>query len=295
MRTQLTTPTTLSSQVEKPFLQRHGKKIYMIALSLFTLLWLLPIIWTISTSLRPETSIQANLAVFIPQPFTTDHWEHVLGSSKIPRWLFNSTFVAVTHTSLQLAICSVAAYAFARIEFKGRKIIYPIVLAGLMVPGQATFIPVYLMFSDLGLLNTYTALILPGVASPFAIFLLVQFFKDIPIELEEAAFIDGASRLTIFRKIILPLSVPVLTTLAIFSFMGNWNSYLWPLVTTTTDDVRTITVGLKLIAVSFGGYKDAYGEIMAGAWVGAMPIILFFFVFQRRILSGISIGSGIKS
>ncbi len=163
-----------------------------------------------------------------------------------------------------------------------------------MVPGQATFIPVYLMFSELDLLNTYTALILPGIASPFAIFLLVQFFKDIPIELEEAATIDGASRLTVFSKIILPLSLPVLTTLAIFTFLGNWNDYLWPLVTATVDEVRTITIGLKLISQQWG-YADSYGRVMAAAWVGAMPIVVFFFVFQRSILSGISIGSGIKS
>lgn len=293
--TSQSTTLTPPSHGDKPFLKRHGNKIYMTALALFTFFWLLPIIWTVITSLRPETSIQANVATLIPIPFTREHWTYVLGVSKVPRWLFNSTVVAITHTLLQLAICSIAAYAFARIKFKGRNIIYSLVLAGLMVPGQATFIPVYLMFSELGLLNTYAALILPGIASPFAIFLLVQFFKDIPIELEEAAFIDGAPRWTIFRKIILPLSTPVLTTLAIFTFLGNWNSYLWPLVTATTDEVRTITVGLKLITQSWGSYKEAYGQMMAGAWVAAMPIILFFFLFQRRILSGISIGSGIKS
>lgn len=288
------TALTPSPQAGKPFLQRHDKKIYMTALSLFTLFWMLPIIWTLVTSFRPEINIQANVATLIPNPFTTEHWAYVLNSSKVPRWLFNSSFVAITHTLLQLVVCSFAAFAFARIEFKGRRIIYPLALAGLMVPGQATFIPVYLMFSELELLNTYAALILPGIASPFAIFLLVQFFKDIPIELEEAATIDGASRLIVFRKIILPLSLPVLTTLAIFTFLGNWNSYLWPLVTATIDEVRTITIGLKLISSQWG-YQDSYGRVMAAAWIGAMPIVLFFFVFQRSILSGISISSGIKS
>lgn len=288
------TALTPSPQAGTPFLQRHDKKIYMTALSLFTLFWMLPIIWTLVTSFRPEINIQANVATLIPNPFTTENWAYVLNSSKVPRWLFNSSFVAITHTLLQLVVCSFAAFAFARIEFKGRRIIYPLALAGLMVPGQATFIPVYLMFSELDLLNTYAALILPGIASPFAIFLLVQFFKDIPIELEEAATIDGASRLIVFRKIILPLSLPVLTTLAIFTFLGNWNSYLWPLVTATIDEVRTITIGLKLISSQWG-YQDSYGRVMAAAWIGAMPIVLFFFVFQRSILSGISISSGIKS
>ena len=278
---------------DKSFLQRHGNKLYMLALSLFTLFWMLPIIWTLSTSFRPEPFIQAHLATFIPEPFTTENWGYVMRSSKIPRWLFNSAFVAVTHTALQLAICSAAAYGFARVKFKGRRFLYPLVLAGLMVPGQATFIPIYLMFADLDLLNTYTALIVPGIASPFAIFLLTQFFKDIPVEFEEAAFMDGASRWTVFRKIILPLSVPALTTLAIFTFLGSWNNYLWPLVVATKDEVRPITIGLKLVASQWG-YADSYGRVMAAAWIGAMPIVVFFFAFQRRILSGISIGSGIK-
>ncbi len=294
MTTQIGAQPGMLVQEEKTFLQRHGNKLYILALALFTIFWMLPIIWTLSTSFRPEIFIQADLARFLPIPFTTENWEYVLRSSKIPRWLFNSAFVAVAHTGLQLVICATAAYGFARVPFKGRRYLYMLVLAGLMVPGQATFIPIYLMFSDLGLLNTYTALILPGVASPFAIFLLTQFFKDIPVEFEEAAYMDGATRWTAFRKIILPLSLPALTTLAIFTFLGNWNNYLWPLVVATKDDVRTITIGLRLISSQWG-YVDSFGRVMAAAWVGAMPIVLFFFAFQRRILSGISIGSGIKS
>ncbi len=280
--------------IEKPFLQKHGKTIYMVCLTLFALFWMIPIIWTLSTSLRPETSIQANLVKFIPEPFTFENWERVLSSSRVPRWLFNSAFVAVFHTAGQLIICSLAAFGFARIPFKGKGILYPLVLAGLMVPGQATFIPVYLMFSEFGLLNTYLALILPGIASPFAIFLLTQFFKGIPAELEEAAYMDGASRLIVYFRIIVPLSIPALTTLAIFTFLGNWNSYLWPLVAATKDSVRTVTIGLKLVSSQWG-YAESYGAVMAAAWVGAMPIVLFFFAFQRRILSGISLSSGIKS
>jgi multiple sugar transport system permease protein len=294
MTTQAQTVSTAPVIVHKSFFQRYEKGLYLLALSLFTLFWMLPIIWTLSTSMRPEPNIQANLATFLPIPFTAENWQYILDSSKIPRWLFNSAFVAITHTVLQLVICSTAAYAFGRIPFKGRGIIFPIVLAGLMVPGQATFIPIYLLFAQFELLNTYTALILPGVASPFAIFLLTQFFKEIPYEFEEAAFMDGASRLMVFRHIILPLSLPALTTLAIFTFLGNWNNYLWPLVAATKDEVRTITIGLRLISTQWG-YEQNYGRVMAAAWVGAMPIVLFFFAFQRRILSGIAIGSGIKS
>jgi multiple sugar transport system permease protein len=166
-------------------------------------------------------------------------------------------------------------------------------LAGLMVPFQATFLPVYLLFSDLGLHNTLTALILPGIASSFAVFLMTQFFRGIPIELEEAAMMDGAGRFRIFLTIILPLSVPVMTALAIFTFLGNWNNYLWPLVSATSTEVYTLVIGLRKVSQSWG-FVDFYGRNMAAAIFTALPIVIFFFAFQRRIISGIAINSGIK-
>ena len=161
-----------------------------------------------------------------------------------------------------------------------------------MVPGQATFIPVYLLFSKLKLLNSFPALILPGIASPFAVFLLVQFFKGIPIELEEAARLDGASRIGVYFRIFLPLSTPVLTALAIFTFLGTWNEYLWPLVAATDPDVMTITIGLTNLTATT--YTNEYGKTMAAAWTAGLPIVFFFFIFQKRIISGIQISSGIK-
>jgi multiple sugar transport system permease protein len=161
-----------------------------------------------------------------------------------------------------------------------------------MVPGQATFIPVYLLFSNLQLLNTYTALVLPGIASSFAVFLLVQFFKGIPVELEEAALLDGASRLGVYFRIFLPLSTPVLTTLAIFTFLGTWNEYLWPLVAATDQEIMTITVGLQNLTATVD--RIEFGQTMAAAWAAGLPIVFFFLAFQQRIISGIQISSGIK-
>ena len=205
----------------------------------------------------------------------------------------NSVLVSTTHTLAQLTVCSLAAYAFARLDFYFKRILYILVLAGLMVPFEATFLPVYLLFADLKLHNSLIALILPGIASSFAVFLLTQFFRGIPLELEEAAMMDGAGRFRIFLTIIIPLSTPVLTTLAIFTFLGNWNSYLWPLISATTTDVYTIVIGLRKISQSWG-FVDFYGRNLAAAVFTALPIILFFFVFQRRIISGIAINSGIK-
>ena len=263
-----------------------------LAMALFAFVWLVPIAWTLALSFRPEDSITANLTLLLPIPFTTDNYDFVFNSSRIPRWFVNSMIVALTRTFLQLMICSLAAYSFARVKFPLRQPIFYFVLIGLMVPGQATFIPVYLLFSNLKLLNSFPALIVPGIASPFAVFLLVQFFKGIPIELEEAARLDGASRIGVYWRIFLPLSTPVLTALAIFTFLGTWNEYLWPLVAATDPDIMTITIGLTNLTATT--YTANFGETMAAAWTAGLPILLFFFVFQKRIISGIQISSGIK-
>ncbi len=190
-------------------------------------------------------------------------------------------------------VCSLAAYAFARLDFYFKRPLYILVLIGLMVPFEATFLPVYLLFSNLKLHNTLIALILPGLASSFAVFLLTQFFRGIPLELEEAAMMDGAGRFRIFLTIIIPLSTPVITALAIFTFLGNWNSYLWPIISATSSEVYTIVIGLRKLNQAWGDV-NFYGRDMAAAVFTALPIIIFFFVFQRRIISGIAINSGIK-
>ena len=279
-------------QLERQRQLTRRNTLITLAMALFAFVWLIPIAWTLSLSFRPEDSITANLTLLLPLPFTTENYDFVFNSSRIPRWFVNSMIVAVTRTFLQLMICSLAAYSFARVKFPFRQPVFYFVLIGLMVPGQATFIPVYLLFSNLKLLNTFPALILPGIASPFAVFLLVQFFKGIPIELEEAARLDGASRMGVYWRIFLPLSAPVLTALAIFTFLGTWNEYLWPLVAATDPDVMTITIGLTNLTATT--YTANFGETMAAAWTAGLPILLFFFVFQKRIISGIQISSGIK-
>lgn len=267
--------------------------LYLAGLTVFALIWMAPVIWTLVTSFRTEAGIQRNLASFIPTPFTTENWTYILSSSNLWRWFGNSVIVATTHTLAQLVVCSLASYAFARLDFYLKRTLYLLVLAGLMVPFQATFLPVYLLFSDLGLHNTLIALILPGIASSFAVFLMTQFFRGIPMELEEAAMMDGAGRFRIFITIILPLSVPVMTALAIFTFLGNWNNYLWPLVSATSTEVYTLVIGLRKVSQSWG-FVDFYGRNMAAAIFTALPIVIFFFAFQRRIISGIAINSGIK-
>ena len=273
--------------------QRRRGSLYVLAVGLFALIWMLPVVWTVVTSFRPEPALQRNLASLIPYPFTTENWTFILKSSQLWKWLGNSVFVSSTHTLAQLTVCSLAAYAFARLDFYFKRPLYILVLMGLMVPFEATFLPVYLLFSNLKLHNTLIALILPGIASSFAVFLMTQFFRGIPLELEEAAMMDGAGRFRIFLTIIIPLSTPVITALAIFTFLGNWNSYLWPIISATSSEVYTIVIGLRKLNQAWGDVQF-YGRDMAAAVFTALPIIIFFFVFQRRIISGIAINSGIK-
>jgi len=272
--------------------QSRNNMYILIGISIFAFIWLIPIIWTLSISFRTENSIITDLTRLVPFPFTLENYDFIVKSSRIPKWFMNSLFVAIVRTILQLIVCSLAAYSFARIKFPGSKYIFFFVLIGLMVPGQATFIPVYMLFSDLNLLNTYTALIMPGIASSFAVFLLVQFFKGIPIELEEAARLDGASRIGVYFRIFLPLSTPVLTALAIFTFLGTWNEFLWPLVAATDPEYMTITIGLTNLTATVD--RIEFGTTMAAAWTAGLPIVIFFFIFQKRIISGIQISSGIK-
>ena len=273
--------------------QRRQGGLYVVAVGIFAFIWMLPVVWTIVTSFRPEPALQRNLASLIPHPFTIENWTFILSSSQLWKWLGNSVLVSTTHTLAQLTVCSLAAYAFARLDFYFKRPLYILVLVGLMVPFEATFLPVYLLFSNLKLHNTLIALILPGIASSFAVFLMTQFFRGIPMELEEAAMMDGAGRFRIFLTIIIPLSTPVITALAIFTFLGNWNSYLWPIISATSTEVYTIVIGLRKISQAWG-FVDFYGRNMAAAVFTALPIIIFFFVFQRRIISGIAINSGIK-
>ena len=282
-------PRTVSLAFLRRGRRRRGSLAPTLVLALFAIAWIIPVIWTLSVSFRPEAVLRRDTTSFLPIPFTTENYDVVLGSSRIPRWFFNSVVVAVGHTALVVAVSALAAYALARIPFKGRGVVFAMILAGLMVPGQVTFIPVYLMIAGLDWDNTYQALILPGVATPFGVFLLTQFFRAIPKEIEEAAMIDGASRLTILRRIVLPLSVPALTTLGLFSFLGIWNDFLWPLIAATKPEMQTITVGLPQLIGNWGPVQFL-GPTMAASWVAAVPVVLLFLVFQRRLIRGITLG-----
>lgn len=224
---------------------------------------------------------------------TTANWENLFTRQdlQLPRWIFNSLFVASAQTLVVLIIASMAAYAFARLRFPLRTPLFFLLLITVMIPQQVLLIPNYLTLRDVSLLNTYGGLIWPGVANVFGVFLLRQFFQSIPVELEEAAILDGASRFGVFWRIILPLSVSALVALGIFVFLANWNDLFWPLIVTTDLEMRTLPVGLSILNGTYGVQER--GLALAGAIFSTIPVLIVYAIFQRWIIKGVAFTGGL--
>ena len=263
----------------------------LIVIGLCAFIWIVPILWVLAMSFKPNEVLMRSTSGLLPVPFTLENFSNILAASSTPQWLLNSAVVSLSMTTLTLIISALAGYAFARIPFKGRKIMFIIVLAGLTVPEQAVFIPLQTMFAAWDMHNTYAALVTPRLAVPFGVFLMTQFFKGIPAELEEAAMLDNASRLKVFFKIMLPLSTPALTTLGIFTFLYAWNDYLWPLVSATQVESYTITTGLASLQGNFA-QTEGLGFLMATAIFASAPVLGVYLLFQRYIVRGIAFSSG---
>ena len=259
-------------------------------MAVLTVLWLLPAFWVLVMSFKPNAELMRSTAGFLPIPFTIENYANLLAVSSTPNWLMNSLIVAFGMTALTLIVSSLAGYAFARIEFPGRRVLFALVLTGLMVPEQAVFIPLHVMFASLDLHNTHAALLLPHVAVPMGVFVMTQFFRAVPRELEEAAELDNAGRLKIFTRIMLPLSFPALTTLGLFTFMYAWNDFLWPLVSATDASMYTVTVGLASIQGNFA-QSEGLGSVMASAVFASAPIVLIYLIFQKYIVRGVAMGN----
>lgn len=276
-------------------MNNKSKKIILDILSYFilisgSLMMIVPFLWMISTSLKPADVTFVLPPKFIPDHITLINYKNVVNSFPIFRFLFNSIFISVTITLGQLLICSMAAYVFARIDFKGRDALFLIYLGTLMIPSQAILTPQYILMNYFGWVNTYKALILPGMFSAFGTFLMRQYFLTIPKSLEEAAFIDGASHLKVFFRIIMPLSKPGLATLTITSFMESWNSFLWPLIITSDD--KHITLPLALTRMQ-GRWHTDYNSLMAGTLITVIPILIVYLLAQKQFIKGITM-TGIK-
>jgi len=248
-------------------------------------LMLVPFVWVIMTSLETLAQTQHFPPILWPGSFQFNNYPRAFSSVPFGTWFLNTTIVTVSVVLSNLVFCSLAAYGFARIKFWGKGIAYFFLLATLMIPVQVVIIPTFLIVKQMHLLNTLGALIVPNLANVFGIFLLTQFFRTLPIELEEAARIDGASRLKILITIVLPLSLPALATLAVIQFLWTWNDFLWPLVTIYKESAFTLQLGL----MSFqGSHVNDTNLLMAGNVMSMLPMLLLFIAAQRYFVRGIA-------
>jgi multiple sugar transport system permease protein len=254
-------------------------------LILGAVIMLLPFAWMVSTSLKTAGATFVTPPQWLPDPATLDNYQKVFDSAPVGQFLFNSIFVSVTSTALMVLFCAMSGYAFARIEFRGRTVLFYAYLATLMIPQQVTLTPLFIIMNFLGWTNTYQALILPSSFGAFGTFLLRQFFLRLPREIEEAAFIDGAGYIRIFFTIAIHLARPALATLAVFAFMASWNSFLWPLIITTDQSMMTLPLGLSALQ---GRWTTDWNVLMAGTVIATLPIIAVYVFAQRFIIKGLS-------
>jgi multiple sugar transport system permease protein len=265
--------------------------LFYLVLGLFALFFLLPIIWMAVTSLKPFD--EWLLPNWIPLNPTLENFRSIFADPTLPvgRWFLNSLLIATTFTVLIVIIDALAAYAYARMEFPGRNLLFGLLLATLVMPGIMFLIPNFITIARLGWLGKYVGVIAPGLSGVFGVFFLRQFFLSIPKELEEAATIDGASTWRTFTSVVLPLSRGALATLGVITFLESWNSFLWPLlIVGNVRELQTLPVGLATLQ---GQYTFDYGKLMAGALIVTLPVLLLYVFLQRYIVQSISM-TGLK-
>ena len=269
-----------------------GKSIWMYGLlAAIALLMLFPLLWLLSTSLKsPTEDIFQFPPQLLPSQPTFNNFVRVWQTNPFGRYLFNSTLIAVLTVGLNLLFCALAAYPLARLEFRGREIIFTAIVTTIMIPFQIVMIPLYILTVQLGMKNSYLGIIFPAIASAFGIFLLRQAFQGVPKELEEAARIDGCSELGIWWNVMIPAIRPALVTLAIFVFIGSWSDFLWPLIVIDKPEFYTLPLGVAMLA---GTFSLDWRLIAAGSIISIAPILVLFLFLQRYIVPT-ETGSGVK-
>ncbi|MFC7547382.1 carbohydrate ABC transporter permease [Plantactinospora sp. GCM10030261] len=250
-----------------------------------------PFVWMLLGSVKPNAEIRQVPPTWLPESPTLDNYRQLFTQLDFPMFFFNSVVVATVITLGNLVFCSMLGYALAKLRFPGNRLVFGLVLGMLMVPGMVTFVPLFMLVSQLGMVNSYPGLILPWLASPFGVFLMRQFILGLPDDLIHAARVDGAGEFRIFSRVILPLCGPALATLGILTFLSSWNNFLWPLVVAQSEDRYTLPVALALYAI--GENNTRYGLLMAGSVVIIVPILVVFVLLQRHFVKGIAM-TGLK-
>jgi len=254
-------------------------------------LWLFPLLWALSTALRPEHETVSAVFHWLPQTWTLDAFTKTLSAGNVPRWLFNSALVAFLVTVVTMAISLMAAYAFSQLRFRGRSLLFGLAMLAFLLPFEALLVPLFRTMHQLGMINSYAGLVLPQVVSPVVIYVFKQFFDAIPADFREAAVMDGANPLRVLWSVYLPISGNIVWAMAIVTFIGAWNNFLWPFIIVTSNDMMTIPLGLTQTYDAFG---VRYAQLMAAALLGALPVALAYVVFQRRVTQGFLAASGLK-
>ena len=266
--------------------------VWFIVVLALALAVVLPFIWMITTSLKNQTEVFAYPPTWIPKQIQWQNYLEVWKEAPFARYFLNSAIVAIIVTIGQLTSCILAAFAFARMKFKGKNVMFMIFLSTTMISTQVTLIPSYLIIKTLDWMDTYQALIVPFLANAFGVFMLRQSFRGIPREMEEAAKLDGCGRFRFLLQILLPLCTPILASQALFAFMGNWNSYLWPLIVTNRDTMRTLQIGLRYFVSGEGG-NTKWGVYMAAAVLVSVPVIIIYFLVQKTFVESMA-STGLK-
>jgi multiple sugar transport system permease protein len=248
-------------------------------------LWMAPLLWSLSTSLKSETEAVTAPVHWIPDALTIQAWRNVFDAGNIPNWFVNSLIVSVCVTVVVLVVSALAGYGFARTDFRGKGVLLGLVMAGLMISPAVLGVPLFTTVQSLGMVDTYWGMILPQCAPAAMVYILYKFFQSIPRELEEAAFIDGAGRWRVFFTIVVPLSLPSLSAVGIFTFIASWNNFLWPYMVTNNPDLMTMPNGIATVMNSFG---IQWSQLMAGGLIAGLPLIIVFVFFQRQIVSGVA-------
>lgn len=267
----------------------ENRVLYWIAAGL-AFIMLVPVLWIVGLSLKNNQELMLGTEAVFRAPYTLKNYTDIFVSSQVFGWFLNSVIVAVGQTLGVLTLCSLAGYAFARLEFPFRRTIFIIVLFGLAVPEQAVIIARHQMFNWFGMHNTHLALMLPGMSSAFGVFLMTQFFRAIPKEIDEAAMLDNASQFRIFWKVLLPLTMPAQATLGIFTFLLAWNDYWWPLISATKKEMFTLTIGIASSQTNFA-QSEGLGFLSAQAIFASLPVVIVYIFFQRHIVTAVSGGA----
>jgi multiple sugar transport system permease protein len=273
-----------------------SKYLAYLFLIIVSAIWVIPVVFGITTSFRSQTEVVNEGFRLLPVNWIVDNYVAILentSTAPIMQWIWNSVFIATTHTLLVMAVISITGYGYTRMKFKGRDALFFTLLAISFFPNVVNLIPSYKIIDILGWVNTPWAMIVPGLAGMANIFLVRQFMKGIPMELDESARVDGASDFVIFTRIVLPLIKPILIVCGLFSFVGSWNDFLWPVIVYTDVQKMPVTAGLLLLQDVYGNYR-MIGQLMGSAILAIIPTLLLFFFAQKYFVQAINLNSGIK-